>query len=211
MSRAEPLSSDADLTRAVEGAQQGNEASFSRVYRAVQPGLLRYLRVLVGAEAEDVAAETWLQVCRDLQRFSGDGDGFRGWVATIGRHRALDHLRAVGRRPVEAVAVEDLRERPGQQDTAASALESLSTDAALGLIRGLPRDQAEAVLLRAVMGLDARSAGRVLGKREGAVRTAAYRGLRTLSAQLAPAAPTVGLRPTAAGDAEAARGADSKR
>jgi RNA polymerase sigma-70 factor, ECF subfamily len=48
----------------------------------------------------------------------------------------------------------------------------------------LPPDQAEAVLLRAVLGLDAQTAARILGKRPGAVRTAAYRGLRTLAREL---------------------------
>jgi RNA polymerase sigma-70 factor (ECF subfamily) len=38
------------------------------------------------------------------------------------------------------------------------------------------------------MGLDAKSAGRVLGKRPGAVRTAAYRGLQALAAAVQPAA-----------------------
>jgi RNA polymerase sigma-70 factor (ECF subfamily) len=37
------------------------------------------------------------------------------------------------------------------------------------------------------MGLDAKSARRVLGKRPGAVRTAAYRGLQTLAATVQPA------------------------
>ena len=57
----------------------------------------------------------------------------------------------------------------------------MSTAAALALIATLPRDQAEAVLLRAVVGLDATAAGKVLGKRAGAVRVAAHRGLRTLA------------------------------
>ncbi len=51
-------------------------------------------------------------------------------------------------------------------------------------MRALPRDQAEAVLLRVVVGLDGPAAARVLGKRPGAVRTAAYRGLRRLARQL---------------------------
>jgi RNA polymerase sigma-70 factor (ECF subfamily) len=63
-------------------------------------------------------------------------------------------------------------------------LEGFTTGAALGLIRTLPRDQAEAVMLRAVMGLDAKSAGAVLGKRPGAVRSAAHRGLATLARRL---------------------------
>jgi len=69
-------------------------------------------------------------------------------------------------------------------DTARSALEVLSTEAAMRLIASLPLDQAEAVLLRVVMGLDAKAAGRVLGKRAGAVRTASHRGLRRLAEQL---------------------------
>jgi RNA polymerase sigma-70 factor (ECF subfamily) len=66
-------------------------------------------------------------------------------------------------------------------DTAVQAEEAISTGAAIALIARLPRDQAEAVLLRAVIGLDAQAAGQVLGKRAGAVRTAAYRGLRRLA------------------------------
>jgi RNA polymerase sigma-70 factor (ECF subfamily) len=173
-----------DLTSAVFGAQQGLDTAFSHAYRLVQPGLLRYLTVLVAGDAEDVASETWLQVCRDLHTFTGDGDGFRGWVTTIARHRALDHLRARGRRPADPATPETLHGLVASDDTAHQAEESLSTAAALGMIRSLPQDQAEAVLLRAVVGLDAKSAGRVLAKRPGAVRTAAHRGLRTLERQL---------------------------
>ena len=155
------------------------------LYRDIQPRLVRYLRALVGEDAEDVASETWLQVARDLGGFQGSYDGFRGWVVTVGRHRALDHLRREGRRPPAVlVPAEDLAALAATDDTAAGALEAVSTDAAIRLIASLPRDQAEAVLLRAVVGLDAASAGRVLGKRPGAVRTAAYRGLRTLAKQL---------------------------
>jgi DNA-directed RNA polymerase specialized sigma24 family protein len=54
----------------------------------------------------------------------------------------------------------------------------------LELASRLPRDQAEAVLLRAVVGLDAPAAARVLDKRHGAVRTAAHRGLKRLAREL---------------------------
>lgn len=138
----------------------GDEGAFRKVYRTVQPGLLRYLTVLVGAgDAEDIASETWFQASRDLPRFTGDGDGFRGWVTTIGRHRALDHLRAKGRRPIVDTPIEDLIERASGPDAEHGALESISTQGALALISSLPPDQAEAVLLRAVMGLDAKAAG----------------------------------------------------
>jgi RNA polymerase sigma-70 factor, ECF subfamily len=175
----------ADLGAEVVGAQRGDPDAFRALYRDIQPRLLRYLHALVGDDAEDIASETWLQVTRDLATFSGDYDHFRGWIVTIARHRALDHVRQQGRRPPAVpVPAEDLAGRASPDDTAEGALEAVSTTAALALIATLPADQAEAVLLRTVLGLDAVTAARVLGKRPGAVRTAAYRGLRTLARQL---------------------------
>jgi hypothetical protein len=43
------------------------------LYREVQPGLLRYLRGMVGADAEDLAAETWVQIARDIRSYPGHG------------------------------------------------------------------------------------------------------------------------------------------
>jgi RNA polymerase sigma-70 factor (ECF subfamily) len=167
----------------VSAAQSGDEEAFRGLYRAVQPGLLRYLRALVGDDAEDVASETWLQIARDPRSFRSKEE-FRAWAAAIGRNRALDHLRHRRRRPAVSTPIEDLVELPGRWDTAESASDSISTDAALALIRSLPRDQAEAVLLRVVVGLDAETAGKVLGKRAGAVRAASFRGLRRLAERL---------------------------
>src|SRR5947209_916399 len=179
----------AGLDSVLRQAQAGDELAFRVLYRDTQPRVLRYLQAIVGADAEDVASETWLQVARDLPRFSGDGDAFRGWVATIARHRAADHLRRARRRPRPAtVTLADLETWAAADDTAGQALELIATDAAIALIAQLPRDQAEAVLLRAVMGLDSVTAGRVLDKRPGAVRMASYRGLRRLSGWLERAA-----------------------
>ncbi|MFJ2767487.1 RNA polymerase sigma factor [Streptomyces sp. NPDC087300] len=178
---------DEELGRAVTAAQRGDEAAFAIAYRLVQPGLVGYLRGLVGTEgetAEDVAAETWLEIARDLGRFRGDGAGFRGWTATIARHRAFDHLRRQKTRPRPAALEQDVLELPGPHDTPEQALEEISTRRVLDLIAELPRDQAEAVLLRVVVGLDGPATARVLGKRPGAVRTAAHRGLRRLGERL---------------------------
>jgi RNA polymerase sigma-70 factor, ECF subfamily len=176
----------ADLSAALRAAQQGDEAGFVAIYRDVQPRLLRYATVLVGRDAaEDVTAEAWLQISRDVHRFTGDVDRFRGWAATIVHHRAMDLCRANARRPAAAPALDDVPDGPaGVADTAASALDALSTDLALMLIAALPREQAQAVLLRAVVGLDAGTAGEVLGKRAGAVRVAAHRGLKKLARQV---------------------------
>jgi RNA polymerase sigma-70 factor (ECF subfamily) len=162
----------------------GDAEAFRLVYRAVHPTLLRYVEVLVGRDdAEDVASETWAQASRDLDRFRGGGDGFRAWVTTIGRHRALDLLRQRSRRPQVVADLTEV-ELPDTVDPEARVDDVLGTRRALALLRELPQDQAEALMLRVVMGLDAKSAGQVLGKRPGAVRSAAQRGLRNLSGRV---------------------------
>lgn len=180
----QPDDADADLSRDVRAACAGDEAAFCALYEAVQPGLLRYLRALVAQDAEDVASEAWLQIARDLRTYRGEGAGFRAWATSIARHRAMDHLRRNARRPAQPVELEHLERVADVVDTADEAVGAVGTDSAIALIATLPPDQAEAVLLRVVVGLDAEAAGKVLGKRAGAVRTAAYRGLRRLAQQL---------------------------
>ncbi|MFB6809256.1 RNA polymerase sigma factor [Streptomyces sp. NPDC056387] len=176
------LGDDAELTAAVLAAQGGDESGFRAVYRAVHPRLLGYVRTLVGdADAEDVTSEAWLQIARDLDSFTGDADRFRGWAARIGRNRALDHIRMRGRRPAIGGDETELTGRAADSDTAGEAMEALSTGRTMALIAQLPQDQAEAVVLRVVVGLDAKSAAETLGKRPGAVRTAAHRGLKKLA------------------------------
>jgi len=175
---------DDRLLASLHAARSGDRLGFEAIYRALAPRLLRYARVLVGQDAEDVVAEAWLHIVRDLRTFDGDWDAFRGWAARVVRNRAIDQRRAISRRPVAAGGVELLEDVVARDDTASSAAESISTAAALDLIASLPQDQAEAVLLRAVIGLDATAAAEVLGKRAGAVRVAAHRGLKTLAKQL---------------------------
>ena len=148
---------------------------------AFHPALLRYLRVVAGDAAEDVASETWLQAARDLSRFRGDLAGFRVWLFRIGRNRAIDDRRRARRRteePYDPVTQDHLATTP---DAALEALDRLGTGWALAVVSSLPPDQAEAVMLRVVAGLDVAQTAEVLGKRPGAVRIAAMRGLRRLA------------------------------
>lgn len=173
------------LDPTVERMLGGDEESFRVVYRAVHPPLLRYLSVLVGAtDAEDVASEAWSQAFRDLDRFEGGADGFRGWLTTIARHRAMDHLRRQARQPLVTDDLEVVADVADPLDVESLTLGTIGSERALALIASLPRDQAEAIMLRTVLGFDAPTAARILGKRPGAVRSAAHRGLKSLSRRL---------------------------
>src|SRR5690242_10645250 len=173
---------DVDLPAVLRAAKDGGERAFATLWRELNPPVLRYLRVVVSEAAEDVASETWLQVARDLRRYRGDAQGFRVWVFRIARNRAIDELRRAGRRAEEPL--DETVDRDSGDDTARDALDRLATERALELVSSLPPDQAEAVMLRVVAGLDVAQTAAVLNKRAGAVRVATMRGLRGLARRL---------------------------
>jgi RNA polymerase sigma-70 factor (ECF subfamily) len=133
---------------------------------------------------EDLAAETWLQVVRDLHGFRGGSAEFRAWLFTVARHRAIDQGRARASRPVVSVADPGT----GQGGPEAShpsaehdAAEREATAAALRLVASLPSEQAEMVMLRVVAGLDVAAVAELVGKKPGTVRVAVHRALKSLA------------------------------
>jgi RNA polymerase sigma-70 factor, ECF subfamily len=171
-------------------AQAGDERAFAVLWRELQPAVLRYLRVAAPPAAEDLAAETWVSVIRGLGRFRGDEQDFRAWLFTAACHRLVDWGRQAARQPAASLPVDLLGDRPAPgEDPAALAVEAESTRAALALLAELPAEQAEVVMLRVVAGLDVAEVARIVGKRPGAVRVLAHRGLRRLARRLAATEP----------------------
>jgi RNA polymerase sigma-70 factor (ECF subfamily) len=174
-------------------ARAGDEEAFAELWRDAHPMLLRYLRVTAGPTAEDVASHTWLRVIEALGSFTGDEPGFRRWLVTIARNHHLDEVRRAGRRPERLVSdVVTLVDGwgPCAPDASSLAEEHLSADAAIRLIATLPREQAEMVMLRVVIGLGVGDVAQIVGRTPGAVRVAIHRSLRKLAESVArPAAP----------------------
>lgn len=176
-----------DVLRA---AAEGDRHAFARLWRSAHPGLLRYLRVIAGVDAEDVASETWTKVIRALPSFTGDESSFRGWLTVIARNHLADLGRRASRRPETLAAEPDERALGVAGDSADLALEHLSTERALRLVASLSTDVAEMVALRVIVGLDVAQVAQIVGRSPGAVRVAVHRGLRTLAASLESDTPT---------------------
>jgi RNA polymerase sigma-70 factor, ECF subfamily len=172
-------------------AKGGSETAFSRLWRDGNPALLRYLRVIAPDAAQDIAADTWLQVVRGLAGFRGDEQAWRAWLFTTARRRAIDEGRRRSRRPTSPLDEMPPARQPVSPDAAEVAIERLSTRSAMALVAELPPLQAEVILLRVVAGLDTETVARLTGRRPGAVRVAAHRGLRRLAQILAEAGVTL--------------------
>jgi RNA polymerase sigma-70 factor (ECF subfamily) len=178
-----------DFERLLMLAKKGNEDAFASIWRTFQPGLLRYLRVIGGQAADDLAADTWLQVTRKLSSFEGNDKAFRAWLYTIARHRHIDWRRQATRRKESLVEVGVLDRLPSGDDTTEKFETTVSTQTAIALIATLPADQAEAVMLRTVAGLPVSVVAEMMGRPAGTVRVLCHRGLRRLASTLEGAVP----------------------
>ena len=169
----------------VRAAVSGDRRAISVLFEVVNPRLTRYLGLMVGRDAEDVASDTWIEVLRSLPRYVGGAETIGAWIIGIGRNRALTHFRRARSRPQSVADSSVFAEvLASESDTYGSVEEAMGTADALARIASLPKEQAEAVFLRSVVGLDAVSTAKVLDKKPGAVRTACHRGLRKLERQL---------------------------
>jgi RNA polymerase sigma-70 factor (ECF subfamily) len=92
---------DRDLAEAV--AARGDEQAFRELYRRCTPRLLGFIHRLLarsGAEAEDVAQETWIRACENLKRFRWDSS-FSTWLLGIGLNLVRERQRSNARRMSE--------------------------------------------------------------------------------------------------------------
>jgi RNA polymerase sigma-70 factor, ECF subfamily len=173
-----------DFPAVLSAAARGDEDAFGRLWRDLQPRLLRYFTVASAAAADDLASETWLGVIRGLDRFQGNEPAFRAWVFTIARHEVLDWRRRAARRAAEDPSPDGLAGQAAPDDPAADAIERVATREALAMVATLPADQAEAIVLRVVAGLGVDRVAAIMGKRPGTVRVLTHRGLRRLAERL---------------------------
>lgn len=100
----------------------------------------RFLIATVGAiDADDCYQETWLAALRAYPRLR-NASNLRGWILTVAHRKAIDQLRARGRRPVPIPDTEPLA---GSQPAPA-----LTDDGLWAAVAGLPDKQRAAVALR---------------------------------------------------------------
>lgn len=176
---------------------QGDEGAMSTFYDRYAPGVLGLaLRITrEHADAEDVVVDTFAQVWRDVGRFEAQRGSAAAWLATIARSRALDLLRARGRRrnldnaaeSEVSVAPPAMGSRPPSPMADLLADErSRRVQAALGTLPPLQRTPLELAYFE---GLSQSEISERLQEPLGTIKTRMRLGLRRLRELLAPLGP----------------------
>jgi RNA polymerase sigma-70 factor, ECF subfamily len=174
------LDTDAALMRRVAA---GDAQAFAAVYGRHAPAAFGLARRMLGpAAAEEVVQECFLALWR-APAYRAERGSLRAFVLAVVRNRAIDVLRADGRRagaPPEAQAGEAPRiEEAVERREEARALRSA--------LAGLPVPQREALALSYYGGLTQTEIAQRLGVPVGTVKGRIRLGLRRLRAELAAA------------------------
>jgi RNA polymerase sigma-70 factor (ECF subfamily) len=176
MAAATEDSEDDDLIRR---AGSGDRDAFGELYR-------RYARMVHGillarvpvSEAEDMVQDVFLSAMRKL-RLLRTPAAFRGWLAAITRHRAIDYHRQARSR----IAISD--ESAAGASCGAPPRAFLILDA----IRGLPDAYRETLILRLVEGMAGPEIAERTGLTHQSVRVNLSRGMKMLRERLQQGAP----------------------
>ena len=161
-------------------ARSGAQWAWSKLYRALTPQLLGYVRVRGASDPEGLVGEVWLQLVRGLEKFSGDWHGFRSWVFLVAHHRLSNERRRFVRKAT--LPWDGGPEEGGGMTSSAEeeALGEVSTSDALRLLDVLTPDQRSVIALRVIAGFSVEETAEIVGKRAGAVKQLQRRGLDTL-------------------------------
>jgi RNA polymerase sigma-70 factor (ECF subfamily) len=173
--------SDAD---AVLALQQGDENALRLLYDRYLDRVFRFALRLVGRseEAEEIAADAFLQVFRHARDYRGDGE-FSGWLFRIARNLCLDRLRRG--RWLQVISLEELSESGWNLSQDTPDREPILRLAVQEALQQLPPDYRSVLLMRDVDGLTNPETAQALGRSPAAAKSLHFRARQTLRDALA--------------------------
>lgn len=167
------------MERYVDGDVEAFEALHTRLRGPVRGSLARWLPP---EHAEDALQVTFLKLHQARIRYRR-GAGVLPWVLTIARNAAVDQLRR-GKRSVQRLDAELAERLPAPEPEAPewSEVDELAVvEAVRAAVQQLPEGSREVVRLHKLEGRSMAEVASILGIREGAARTRAHRGYKSLA------------------------------
>lgn len=170
---------DPDVSVWVEQAVSGDRDAFGRLYDLYSERVYRHVYYKVGnhAEAEDLAAQVWMNALRAIGRYKQMGRPFVVWLLSIANNQVIDHYRA----QKDRTSIDD----PGLwlsdgSDLEEEAIRDYNNTELREAILQLRPDHRKVVVLRFIDGLEYADIAAIMDKEEGNIRVIQHRALRAL-------------------------------
>ncbi len=169
----------------VERAIKRDTEAFGKLYDMHISRVYRHVYYMVGsaAEAEDLAAQAFLQAWTAIERYQIRGAPFVSWVMRIAHNLGVSHLRS--RKPGAELpeALVDQSREGNPEDVLQRQAEG---DRVREAILQLRDEHRRVIILRFVQDLDYREVAEIVGKSVPAVRVIQHRALNALRKQMRP-------------------------
>jgi RNA polymerase sigma-70 factor, ECF subfamily len=186
-----PSAADREL---VARSAAGDERAMSDLYDRYGAVVYTVAYRVVGqrADADEVVVETFAQAWREAGRFEAGRGSVAAWLTMIARSRALDLVRARGRRDklAAAAAVSGLEAGPLAAEPAASPAEGAEAEERRRMVRqaieSLSPPQRQAIELAFFEGLSQSEIAARLNEPLGTVKTRVRLGMQKLRESLRP-------------------------
>jgi len=162
-------------------AAQTDQDTFDALYRRYVTRVYRYCYAHTGsrADAEDLAAQTFLAALQGLPRYRGRGP-FAAWLFGIARRKCADHHRSRYADRSEPLDAANPLPDPSTPDPERSAYHNGVSDCVRRVLPSLSPDRREALQLRFWGSLKTREVAAVMRRSESAVKMLVSRAVADL-------------------------------
>jgi RNA polymerase sigma-70 factor, ECF subfamily len=172
---------DFDENAVLERAVQGDSEAFGVLYERYVTRIYNYIFYRIGSsyEAEDLTERVFMRALRHIGSYNNRGLPFSAWLYRIAHNLVANWYRDNSRRkeiPLDdGILVSHQSSFPEQELLLNEEHERL-----LHVIRKLPPDRQQLVILKFVDHLSNLEIGQIMGRTEGAVKSLYHRTLLTI-------------------------------
>lgn len=167
----------------IASAKQGNREAVSVLYEHYAQAIYRYVHYRVESQhiAEDITAEVFLRMVRELPSFEDRGLPFGAWLYKIASNLLNDYYRQRKAKPMVEL---DEEMRNDDTDPFLQIENMQERQRLMDALQTLPTDYQDVLILRFMRGLSHAEVAHILNKSENALRTIQHRALKALGKKL---------------------------
>jgi RNA polymerase sigma-70 factor (ECF subfamily) len=162
-------------------ASQGDKDAFGELYEHYTERIFNYVYYRTGNvhDAEDLTARVFQRAMNHIRNYTDRGIPFSAWLYRIAHNLVANWHRDRSRK--QEIPLDDVPILPAKGDHPETALvRTEQQDALLRLIRRLPSERQNLLILKFVENMSNAEIGQIMGRSEGAVKSLYHRTLLSL-------------------------------
>lgn len=166
-------------------ATGGDKIAFGELYDKYATRIYNYVYYRTGSpqDAEDITSRVFFRAMRHITNYTDRGVPFSAWLYRIAHNLVANWHRDSSRH--QEVELEDgYRANKGEEHPETALLESEEQQALMLLIRNLPEERQQLLILKFVEHMSNAEIGQIMDRTEGAIKSLYHRTLLSLREEI---------------------------